>query len=288
MNFARKFFSVIIVYLVIYIDIAYSKITTCYGHRGAPHSEKLRPPENTVLSFMTALLHDGADGIELDVRLTKDNQVVILHDTTLDRTSTGVGLVSEHDWFGDVEHQRTWLGQQRLPTLKEVLELHKGFQNNHRSNPIGIYIDIKDDNQFHIVMQVIRVLQSLHISPAESNIVIGVWKYNWVKVLKKLQVEFPIMLISKDFDEIIQTLGSVDHVSFSYKLLQAHYVELTRLMLDNAVRSSRPVRWATWTVDRDEDFSVLHELPVDISVISNNPASCKAFIQKNDNHVQFE
>lgn len=52
-------------------------------------------PENTLLSFQKALL-TGCDGLELDIHLTKDRQLVIIHDETLDRTTDGTGWVGAH------------------------------------------------------------------------------------------------------------------------------------------------------------------------------------------------
>jgi len=54
------------------------------GHRGARH----RFPENTMAAFQGAL-DEGADGVELDVRLTADRQVVVIHDSSLERVTTG-------------------------------------------------------------------------------------------------------------------------------------------------------------------------------------------------------
>ncbi len=61
-----------------------------YGHRGAPRQR----PENTLASFRRARAL-GADGVEFDVRLTLDGHPVVLHDDTLDRTTTGSGAVSQ-------------------------------------------------------------------------------------------------------------------------------------------------------------------------------------------------
>src|SRR5690606_17261213 len=60
------------------------------GHRGA----KGEAPENTLAGFAYAK-QIGLDAIELDVRLTKDDQVVIMHDPTVDRTTNGQGAVGE-------------------------------------------------------------------------------------------------------------------------------------------------------------------------------------------------
>lgn len=96
------------------------------GHRGS----RLQAPENTMSSFERAVL-DGADGVELDVQLSKDGEFVVLHDDTLDRTSDGQGLakamtleeLKELDagsWFGD-----KFQGE-ALPTLSETLDWAEG------------------------------------------------------------------------------------------------------------------------------------------------------------------
>ena len=63
------------------------------GHRGAA----ARAPENTAAS-LTAGLASGADQIEVDAGLTRDGRVVLLHDTTLDRTTSGRGPLRAKDW----------------------------------------------------------------------------------------------------------------------------------------------------------------------------------------------
>ncbi|WP_297418528.1 glycerophosphodiester phosphodiesterase family protein [Thermococcus sp.] len=89
--------------------------TLVLGHRG--YSAKY--PENTLLAFKKAI-EAGADGIELDVWLTRDGEIVVIHDETVDRTSNGSGRVKEMTLeelkvldFGDGE---------RIPTLEEVFE----------------------------------------------------------------------------------------------------------------------------------------------------------------------
>ena len=60
------------------------------GHRGA----RAYAPENTLTSFKKAI-EIGVDAVELDVRRTKDNQLVVIHDADIKRTTNGEGLVSE-------------------------------------------------------------------------------------------------------------------------------------------------------------------------------------------------
>ena len=64
--------------------------TMIQAHRGASADA----PENTMEAFRLAV-DIAADGIELDVHLTKDGEVVVIHDDTIDRTSNGTGKVSD-------------------------------------------------------------------------------------------------------------------------------------------------------------------------------------------------
>jgi glycerophosphoryl diester phosphodiesterase len=86
-------------------------------------------PENSLEAFSSAI-EMGVDMVEMDVAKTKDNQLVILHDKTLDRTTTGKGLVS--DWTLDSLRKlylKDGLGietQYKIPTLEEALLVCKG------------------------------------------------------------------------------------------------------------------------------------------------------------------
>ncbi|SDN53870.1 glycerophosphoryl diester phosphodiesterase [Paenibacillus sp. yr247] len=93
------------------------------GHRGAAGEA----PENTLASFALAL-EQGAEGIELDVQLTKDGEIVVCHDLTLDRTTNGSGLICEKSWeeiksldagFWFSDHYKG----ERIPRLCEVFDL---------------------------------------------------------------------------------------------------------------------------------------------------------------------
>jgi glycerophosphoryl diester phosphodiesterase len=96
------------------------------GHRGYP----ARFPENTLASFEGAM-QAGCDMIELDVTLTRDRKVVVIHDDTLDRTTNGKGVVFDHTLE---EIQRLDAGgwfdprfsTERVPELREVMKLTAG------------------------------------------------------------------------------------------------------------------------------------------------------------------
>lgn len=98
------------------------------GHRGWPD----RYPENTLESFRAAL-ELGVDQLEFDVRVTKDNQLVVIHDHIVDRTTDGTGWVREKT-LQELKalDAGSYKGPQfqgcRIPTLQELLELVKDHE----------------------------------------------------------------------------------------------------------------------------------------------------------------
>ncbi len=83
------------------------------GHRGTLATE----PENTMRSFRRAVA-DGADEIELDVHLTRDGHLVVMHDKTVDRTTNGTGAIAELT-FAEIRALDAGLGEQ-VPEFIEV------------------------------------------------------------------------------------------------------------------------------------------------------------------------
>jgi len=96
------------------------------GHRGTGLTRAGHPfPENSILSFLAAM-DQGADGIELDVEITEDGGLIVMHDDTLDRTTDCTGCVSAMT-FDEVRSCRLLDGEgqpteERPPTLSEVYE----------------------------------------------------------------------------------------------------------------------------------------------------------------------
>lgn len=120
------------------------------AHRGA----SAQAPENTLAAFRRALA-DGAEGIELDVRLARDNVPVVFHDQTLRRTALREGKLSDFTarelakigvgaWFNLKFPRRAVADSQKItiPTLAEVFELM-------RPNDLPIYVELKCDDDNH-------------------------------------------------------------------------------------------------------------------------------------------
>ena len=90
------------------------------GHRGDP----TKAVENSIQGFESAY-RNGADGIEFDVQRTRDGQIVVMHDDTLDRTTTCVGSVGERD-LSDLASCELQNGEP-VRTLSDALDLVGGW-----------------------------------------------------------------------------------------------------------------------------------------------------------------
>ena len=97
------------------------KILSDYAHRGLFDNKRI--PENSLAAFRNSVKHGF--GIELDVQLTKDGQVVVFHDYTLDRMCGVKGKVSELT-LEELRRFRLLGTEEGIPTLSEVLEVVNG------------------------------------------------------------------------------------------------------------------------------------------------------------------
>ena len=112
-----------------------------WAHRGA----SAYAPENTLEAFRLGA-EQGADGVELDVQLSKDGQLVVIHDETIDRVSDGHGYVRDYT----LEELKKFVfnkthpeyADARIPTLGEVYDLLK---------PLGLEIIYSSFNHYSVM-----------------------------------------------------------------------------------------------------------------------------------------
>jgi glycerophosphoryl diester phosphodiesterase len=126
------------------------------GHRGVRGPR----PENTMLAFEHAFT-DGADGIELDVRLCRGDAVVVLHDRTLTRV-TGGSVLRDVERLTPAELRRVDVGSgQAPPLLGDVLDWAK-------SKDLRVNVELKHDvsSRLSLAEGVLRLVRSFADAPA--------------------------------------------------------------------------------------------------------------------------
>ncbi len=141
-------------------------MTQIFAHRGSAGTH----PENTMDAFYEAE-RVGADGIELDVQLTKDGEIVVIHDETVNRTTNGKGFVKDYTLkeiqklHANYKFKKNFIKKIGIPTLIEVFDWLKG---NHLICNIELKNSIIDYEGLEE-----KVIQLIHDYGLEERIVIS-------------------------------------------------------------------------------------------------------------------
>ena len=121
-----------------------------YAHRGL-HNARQGIPENSILAFRYALA--GHFGVELDVHLTRDNRLVVIHDSDLKRLCGVEGTVEEMD-LAQLRQLRLQGTNERIPLLEEVLPLFE------EKTPLIIEVKVVNGNHHQLCQTLCRMLES--------------------------------------------------------------------------------------------------------------------------------
>lgn len=187
------------------------------GHRGAAG----HAPENTLVSFQKAL-ELGVDAVECDVHLSKDGEVVVIHDETVERTTNGSGYVKD---LTTAELQRLDAGKlfdayrgERIPLLREVCQLIRG--------QAGLVLEIKNGPFWYpgIEAKVVQILEQENM--VENTIVIA-FDHPTVKRIKALQPQLTTgILFACAFVDPWAVIAQADADAFhpQYKLVTSEMV----------------------------------------------------------------
>lgn len=227
------------------------------AHRGSSSAA----PENTIAAFDVAV-EQGADYIELDVQMTMDQHVVVIHDDTVDRTTNGNGLVKSYtldqlkkldtgSWF---DHQYT---NERIPTLQEILERY--------SQRIGILIEIKHPKrQIGIEKAVARIINRFAYS---RHIIIQSFDVHALQRIKAFAPSLRTALIIKP-DAFKLTKRKLTTYSSFANCLNMKKTMINRWWIDRIHTFGMDV--FIWTVKDQKTADRIKKYPID-GVVTDNP-----------------
>ena len=137
------------------------------GHRGTRRDFD----ENTISAFKKAI-EFGANYIEFDIRKTKDKKLVVLHDSNLNRTTNGSGLLKDFT-YKEIKALKTTVHKTTIPLLSEVLEKFKG--------KINFMIELKEDDLIDDVVEAIKAKDLL-----ADTVISGKRLHDLLKIKNKL------------------------------------------------------------------------------------------------------
>ncbi len=237
-----------------------------WGHRGACHFA----PENTLTSFQMAA-DMGADGVELDIQLTRDGEIVVIHDETVDRTSDGHGSVKDFTLSEIKKLNFNKRGSMpplfmEIPTLAEVFALLK-------PTGLAINVELKTGIVFYEGIEE----KALRLAGRYGMLDRIVWSaFNHYSVQKVKQVEPKADVALLCGGGIIITGEQCEKTGAA--ALHPHIRQLHCPGLVEECRS-RGIKIRAWTVDEPGEFGLVMNLAID-GVFTNRLDSAGIFLKK--------
>ena len=243
-------------------NVAIFHETKVMAHRGA----STEAPENTMAAFQKAI-DDMADYIELDVQLTNNGEVIVMHDSNAYRT-TGVDAnivnmtykevktLDAGSWFSD-----EYVGE-NVPSLKEVLELTQG--------KIKLNIELKPtDNGIALAKNTVRLIEKYNMV---NDCVITSFSESALKAVKTYNQEIKVGYILSAAYGDFYDMKNVDFFSVNAAFLSKRTID--------AIHNSGKRVYA-WTVNNKESIKNLTNKGVD-GIITDNPVLARETIYSRD------
>ncbi|MFN2493332.1 MAG: glycerophosphodiester phosphodiesterase [Pyrinomonadaceae bacterium] len=255
-----------------------NSIPLIIGHRGS----SAVAPENTLAAFSCSV-RDGADGIEFDVQLARDQIPVVIHDSTLRRTAAIDRLVSEltaselqaidvGKWF---DYKRRNIGPsyagERLPTLAQVFELF-------RSHSGLLYLEMKCEGpeQKALAAATVRLIEEFQMT---DRVVVSSFELSAIGEVKKSNASIrTAALFEPKVSRPISTVRRSPMVDLALRQradeIALHYTLAGPRIIDKAKQSGLEI--VVWTVDDPDWITRARSLGIK-ALITNNPQNMLTF-----------
>jgi glycerophosphoryl diester phosphodiesterase len=227
------------------------------AHRGASAC----CPENTLEAFARAM-EMGADGIELDVHLSKDGEIVVAHDARLERVSNGEGHINDHTLkelksldFGKLSSDGHIC---RIPTLSEVFSLVK-------LSVLTVNVELKTTERFYPELPG-KLLALADEYAMGDRVIYSSFNHYSLKEIKTLDPSARIGLLYE--------LGMVDPWVYANYVgadaIHPHYFVIAALPETVALCHEHGVKVNVWTVNEPDAINLMLKCAVD-GIITNKP-----------------
>lgn len=240
--------------------------TKVWAHRGA----SAYAPENTLEAFALAA-GQGADGVELDVQMTLDHELVVAHDETIDRVSNGSGYIKDYTLgqLKELRFNRLFPEYQdaSIPTLREVYELLK---------PTGVTVNVELKTgiiQYEGLEE--RVLLLAEEMEMKDRVIYSSFCHPSLVKLRGLDPSvYTGLLYSDGWIDVAQYGRNTVHVNALHPAL--YHMQDEKLV-------STAAAWGlalhVWTVNDREHMKMLAEQGVS-AIITNHPDLCRAVVDR--------
>lgn len=216
------------------------------GHRGATGYTD----EHTIKGYQMAL-DKGADYIEMDLQLTKDNKLLCMHDSTIDRTTTGTGKVADMT-LSYIQTNFTSLNGEPIPSLDDVL--------NHFGTEVKYYIETKrpfDANMDKELLTQLKAKGLIGIGSERFQVIIQSFARESLINIHNQFSNIPLAYLTGTFSESEMD----DCLSYGSYAIAPKYTTITKELVDLA--HSKGLKVHAWTVNTKEEMQSLIQMGVD-------------------------
>ena len=170
-----------------------------WAHRGCSQMH----PENTMLAFEKAMNLQELTGIELDIQLTKDGELVVIHDERVDRTTEGIGFVRDYT-LSRLKRLHIYAGDnpaQSIPTMEEVLDL---LETRLKSG-LKLNIELKNNTYPYHGMEE-KIVEMVHKRGLQNTIVYSTFYAKSLEKLKALDGDAELAILDSKVSDCIYKL----------------------------------------------------------------------------------
>ena len=227
-----------------------------WAHRGASGYM----PENTLCAFEKAI-EMGADGIELDIQLTKDGEIVVIHDETIDRTADGKGWVKDYtlEELRQFNYNKTHpeVEHADIPTMREVFELIKPTN-------LVINIELKTGIVFYDRLEE-RIVELTKEMGMEDRVIYSSFNHYTVVKIHNLKPDARVGFLYAD--------GPIDMPEYGVKHgVEALHPALYNIQYPGFVQECKVkgLKLHVWTVNEEQYMHMCCQAGVD-AIITNYP-----------------
>jgi len=185
-----------------------------FAHRGASNYAS----ENTLEAFVLAI-EMGADGVELDIQLSKDGEIVVIHDETIDRTTKGCGYVKDYT--------AKELSAYNIPMLADVLAILK-------PTDMQINIELKTNIIFYQGIEE-KAYEMVCMADMNEQIIWSSFNHYSLKRIKQLSPVADIALLSGGIYVTAAQCLAMGATALHPHINQLHYPDLVADCIDNGI-----------------------------------------------------
>lgn len=246
-------------------DLLDSKEVIIIGHRGA----SAYAPEHTIPSYDLAK-EKGADYLELDLQMTKDEELIVMHDNKVDRTTDGKGYVKDYtfsqlkkldagSWFNEInpamandKYQQT-----AVPTLKEVIEKY--------GDSVNYYIEVKSPDTYpgmeKKLLSILKDYGLLGKNQPKDKVVIQSFSEESLRVIHEIKKDIPLIQLqwfenqaTISTNEITEIKKYAIGIGINYKSLNEKYIQKLK---------KHDLLVHAYTVNKKEEIEELKRIGID-------------------------